>query len=147
MSYIQTLYQVVFSTKDRQTSLTGPRLDDLYRYISRVLQDRRCAVHQVGGHVDHIHIIMHLHPSESLSDVMRDVKSYSSKWMKERGFFPGFEGWQEGYAAFTYTQEAKSNLIRYVQNQEFHHQNQSSLDEIRQLLKEFHVEYDEKYLI
>ena len=85
--------------------------------------------------------------SVALASLVKDVKLASSKFIKSQKLFPSFTSWQEGYAAFTYSIEAKQNLIKYVQNQEVHHKEETFVDELKKLLKEHNVEYDEKYLV
>ncbi|MCF6238359.1 MAG: transposase, partial [Candidatus Marinimicrobia bacterium] len=96
---------------------------------------------------DHLHIITHLHPSVALSDLVKDIKTSTSAWIKQENIFPAFDFWQVGYAAFTYSQEAKENLIEYVKNQDRHHHRTPFIDELKKLLREHDIEYDEKYLL
>jgi len=96
---------------------------------------------------DHIHILTSLHPSVALSDLVKDLKVASSKFIKENQVFPNFGYWQNGYSAFTYSYGAKDKLVTYIKNQEEHHKTISFLDEYKALLKEFEVEFDEKYLV
>jgi REP-associated tyrosine transposase len=145
-TYTQILYQIVFSTKNRVKSLQGNR-DDLYKFICGILKNKNCYLYQIGGVTDHIHIITHIHPSISLSNLVKDIKIASSKYIKEQGLFPLFTSWQEGYAAFTYSSDAKENLINYVKNQEAHHSKLDYVDELKTLLKNHKVDYDEKYFI
>lgn len=144
--YSQILYQVVFSTKHRQSTLLKANRIDLYKYIWGILNEKKCFLYRMGGIEDHIHIVFSLHPSVALADLVRDIKINSANFIKEKGFFPDFEGWQEGYGAFTYSIEAKEALIEYVKNQEEHHKTISSKDEFRTMLKDFGIEFDEKYL-
>jgi REP element-mobilizing transposase RayT len=95
---------------------------------------------------DHIHILTHLHPSVALSDLIKDIKLASSKFIKENNLFPGFSGWQDGYGAFTYSIDRKDSLISYIKNQEEHHRIKTFREEYLELLKEHEVEFDEKYL-
>ncbi len=143
-TYTQIIYQLVFSTKNRVKSLQGNR-DELYKYISGILKNKNCHLYQIGGVSDHVHIITHLHPSVALSDLVKDIKIASSKHIKEQNLFPLFTSWQVGYAAFTYSNDAKDNLIKYVQNQEAHHRELRFDEELKLLLKQHTVEYDEKY--
>jgi putative transposase len=145
-TYTSILYQVVFSTKHRKPVLTKPNRARLFRHIMGILQDKRCHLYQVNGVEDHIHIVFALHPSISLAGLVKDIKLSTNRLIKEEGLFPGFEGWQEGYGAFTYSHEAKENLIRYVKRQEQHHSKVSSLDELIAYLKDQQIEYDPKYL-
>ena len=145
-TYTQIIYQIVFSTKNRQKSLDGDNRGDLFKYISGVLKNKSCHLYQIGGVSDHIHIITHLHPSVALACLVKDIKLASSKFIKDHKLFPSFTGWQEGYAAFTYGIDAKENLINYVQHQEEHHKRSSLTQELKKLLKTHQVEYDERYL-
>jgi len=146
-SYTQILYQIVFSTKHRTKSLNRHNRDLLFKYISGILKKKDCHLYQIGGVSDHIHIVTHVHPSVALAYLVKDIKIASSKFIKSQDIFPLFTSWQEGYAAFTYSIQAKDNLIRYVQNQEEHHKETTFIDELKELLKQHNVEYDEKYLV
>lgn len=143
--YSQILYQVVFSTKYRKPTLLKANQLDLYKYIWGILNQKKCFLYRIGGIEDHIHLVFSLHPTVALADLIRDIKTSSSSFVKEKGFFPDFEGWQEGYGAFTYAIEAKEALIEYVKNQEEHHKTINSKDEFRLMLKEFGIDFDEKY--
>jgi putative transposase len=146
-SYTQIIYQIVFSTKHRAKSLNTNNRNELFKYMTGILKNKNCHLYQIGGVSDHIHIITHLHPSVALSDLVKDIKLASSKFIMTQKIFPLFTGWQEGYAAFTYSFDSRDNLIKYVQNQETHHAKVTFLDELKKLLKQHEVTYDEKYLI
>lgn len=146
-TYTQILYQIVFGTKYRAMTLTKESRPELFAYISGLLRKKKCKLYCINGIENHIHIITHLHPSIALSSLIKDIKLASSKFIKEQNLFPLFDGWQVGYSAFTYSQEAKINLINYVKNQEIHHRRQSFLDEYICLLKEQGIEYNENYTL
>ena len=145
-TYLQVLYQLVFSTKYREKTLCAENRKELFKYICVILNNRNCHVYIVNGVSDHIHIITHLHPSIPLASLIKDIKILSSAYIKNRKLFPDFQGWQVGYGAFTYSSEAKKNLIQYVNNQEEHHRVKSSRQELIELLKKEGVEYDSQYL-
>ncbi len=144
-TYTQILYQLIFSTKYRNPTLLKENRADLYNYMHQILLNKDCFVHQIGGIEDHTHIVFALHPSVALADLVRDIKLSTNAFIKEKAIFPHFEGWQSGYGAFTYSVAAKKNLIAYVKNQEEHHKTQNSTDELKEILKEFQIEYDERY--
>lgn len=146
-TYTQILYQIVFSTKNREHTLQKDNLETLYKYLWGVLKYKNCFPYQIGGITNHLHIITHIHPSIALADLIKDLKLASSKDIKERKYFPDFTGWQNGYGAFTYSISAKENLITYVKNQEQHHRKLSFKEEFLTLLNENEVEFDEKYLL
>lgn len=96
---------------------------------------------------DHLHIFTDLHPTVCLSDLVKDIKIASNLWMKKSGLFPEFEEWQESYSAFTHSIREKDMIINYIINQKEHHKTESFEEEIKRLLKENKIEYDEKYLL
>ncbi|MFT4735695.1 MAG: putative transposase [Arcticibacterium sp.] len=145
-THTQILYQVVFSTRNRERSLLEGRRNILFKYISGILKEKKCHLFRINGVEDNIHILFSLHPTVSLASLVKDIKVTSSKMIKEQNLFP-FISWQEGYAAFTYSMEAKNNLIEYIKNQEKHHAQRDFQEELLTLLKEHNVEFDEKYLL
>ncbi len=110
------------------------------------MKNKRCHLYRINGVEDHIHIVFALHPSVALASLVKDIKLSATAYIKKTGIFPDFGGWQEGYGAFTYAVKAKSNLIRYVMNQEEHHRKKSSLTEYISLLEANQVEYDKQFL-
>lgn len=146
-TYTQIIYQIVFGTKRRERTLTKDRRDDLYKYISGVLKNKNCHLYRIGGVEDHIHILMDLHPTVALVSIVKDIKLSSTEYIKENGLFLQFDGWQNGYGAFTYSIREKDILIEYVKNQEEHHKVKTFKDEYLELLKEHHIAFDEKYLL
>ncbi len=146
-TYTQILYQIVFSTKEREPVLLKDKRPDLFRYIWGILKNNDCHLYRMNGVEDHIHIVTHLHPSVALADLIKDIKIASSKWVKEKCVFKNFTSWQEGYAAFTYTIKDKNRLIDYVKDQEEHHKKITFRDEFIELLHEHEIEFDEKYLL
>lgn len=145
-TYGHALYQIVFSTKHREKILQKAGREDLFKFIWGLLKNKKCFLHRIGGVEDHIHIIADIHPSNSVSDLVKDIKLASSSYIKEKNLFQNFAGWQTGYAYFTYSKEAKNNLIEYVKNQESHHHKTTFKEELISLLKEHGVEFDERYL-
>jgi putative transposase len=146
-TYTQILYQVVFSTKRRERTLIRAHRDDLYKYIWGLLENKKCHPYIINGVEDHIHILTHIHPSVSLAALVKDIKLASSVHIKASNLFPEFDGWQEGYGAFTYSQKQKETLINYIFNQEVHHQKHDFLEEYRKLLEEERIEIDERYFL
>ena len=146
-TYTQILYQIVFSTKHRERTLTNPNRKELFKYIWGILKNKQCHLYQIGGVEDHIHIVSHLHPSVSLSSLIKDIKVASSSHIKSQRLFENFSGWQEGYGAFTYSIREKDRLIEYVKNQEEHHKKISFREEYIALLNKHGIEFDEKYLL
>ena len=118
----------------------------LYRYIWGIIKNKNCHLYRINGVADHIHIATHLHPSIALADFIKDIKVASSVWIKKDNVFPEFDKWQSGYAAFTYYIDSKNDLIEYVKSQKEHHRKVSFEEELRNLLIEHGIDFDEKYL-
>lgn len=146
-TYTQILYQIVFSTKDRKRSLFKENRQELFKDIWGILKNKKCHLYRVNGVEDHIHIVTHLHPMVALSSLVKDIKLGSSAFIKANNLFPRFDGWQDGYGAFTYSIKEKDKLIEYVKNQEEHHQNTSFREEYVSLLEEHGIQFKEKYLL
>lgn len=144
-TYTQILYQIVFGTKNRERTLSKKNRDELFKYMTVVIQNNKCHLYRINGVEDHLHILLQLHPSVALADLAKDLKVSTSLYIKEKKLFSDFSGWQEGYGAFTYSLESKDNLINYIKNQEEHHSKKSFVEEYKKLLQEHGVEFDEKY--
>ncbi len=145
-TYTQILYQIVYSTKHRKPTLVKENRSELFKYIWGILNNKKCHLYRINRVEDHIHIVTHIHPSIAPADLVKDIKLASSGHIKEKGLFPDFGGWQDGYGAFTYSFNAKNDLVKYVKNQEEHHKTKTFREELIEMLEEHGVEFDEKYL-
>lgn len=145
-AYTQILYQIVFSTKYRKPCLLKPAREQVFAYMMGIAKNRKCHPFVINGVENHVHILTHLHPSVSLSSLVKDIKIGSHIFIDENKILPGFSSWQAGYAAFTYSKEALPNLIRYIENQEAHHRKVTFEREYRKTLEEQGVKFDERYL-
>jgi putative transposase len=145
-TYTDITYHLVFGTKHRVRALDKARRDDLYRFIWGMMEERRCHLYRIGGVEDHIHILTSLHPTLALSDLIKEIKTATSAWIKGGQVFPTFEHWQDGYGAFTVAADARPALIEYIKNQEAHHQGTEFVDELKQMVEAAHLEWKADYL-
>ena len=145
-TYTQLLYQIVFSTKHREPVLVKENRPQLFKYIWGILKNKKCHLYRINGVEDHLHLITHIHPTIAISDFVKDIKLASSDFIKEEKLFKEFTNWQIGYAAISYSIDAKDNLIEYVKKQEEHHKKITFREELILLLNEHGIEFDEKYL-
>ncbi|MGD0459661.1 MAG: IS200/IS605 family transposase [Terriglobia bacterium] len=146
-THTQICYHVVFSTKGRQPTLQANRREDLFRYIWGILKNRESYLYRINGTEDHLHILTSFHPSVSLADLVKDVKTGSSLWIKKEGVFRAFSHWQDGYGAFTHSRREIDCLIEYIKGQEEHHRRTTFVEEYRKLLEEAGIEFDERYML
>jgi putative transposase len=145
-TYTQMYIQIVFAVKRRQNLIQKKWKDELHKYICGIVNGKGQKVYAIGGVEDHIHILVSIKPNIAISDLVRDIKANSSKWINENEFVRGKFQWQEGFGAFSYAQSQLDNVIAYINNQEQHHQKKTFKDEYLTLLQKFDIEYDEKYL-
>ncbi len=121
MSRVTALYHIVFCTKGREMTIPEDHLDDLYRFICRTIQDMGCKLLRIGGIQNHVHILIDLHQSVTLSMLMQNIKGHSSGWMKKDSRFKKFSGWGNEYFACSVSPQNKFNVIEYIKNQPVHH--------------------------
>lgn len=145
-TYTQIIYHIVFSTKNRERCLTPDRREDLFRYIWGIINNNQSHLYRINGVEDHLHILTSVHPTVCLADLVKDIKTGSSKWIRENGVFPRFTHWQDGYAAFTHSIADKDRLIEYIKDQEEHHRTKPFMEELVRLIREAGIEFDPKFL-
>lgn len=146
-TYTQIHIQVVFAVQNRQSLISGHWKDELYKYITGIIQNNNHKVLQINGMPDHIHVFFGMRPTQALSELMKQVKHDSSKWINNKGLVNGRFSWQSGYGAFSYSKSEVPRIINYIKNQEGHHKKVVFKDEYLKLLKDFDVEYDERYIL
>ncbi len=121
MSKVAAYYHIVFCTKSREMTIPLDMREHLYRFIWSEIRKLNCSLSRIGGIQNHVHMLINLHPSASLSTLMQNIKSRSSGWMKSDARFPDFRGWAEDYFASSVSPEQKHSVIEYIKNQEQHH--------------------------
>jgi putative transposase len=146
-TYTQLDYHIVFATKGRTRVLDAAGCEELYRYIWTVTKNKGGHLYRIGGVEDHIHMLVGLGPAKCVCDLVKDVKVSSTFWLKERKLFPGFEGWQDGYGAFTCGAGDKKSIVEYIKGQAEHHRQKSFEEEFKAMLVHAGIEFDEKYLV
>lgn len=144
-TFSQIYIQIVFSVKGRQNLIQKAWKDELHKFWGTISAKEQ-KVYAIGGVADHIHILISIKPNISISDLVRDIKANSSRWINEKKLVRGKFQWQEGFGAFSYSFSALENVINYILNQEKHHEMQTFKKEYLDLLDKFNIEHDEKYL-
>jgi REP element-mobilizing transposase RayT len=145
-SLAKNLIHLIFSTKDRERSFDPALRPDLHRYMAAVLRDELCPALIINSVWDHVHILFNLHRTRALSDIVMETKRSSSKWLKTRGPPLKQFHWQAGFGAFSIGQSAVEDVQRYIRDQEKHHTTASFQDELRDFLKRYEIQYDERYV-
>jgi len=145
-TYSQLLLHIVFSTKGRARWITTEVAERLHPYIGGIIRSEKGSLHVIGGVEDHVHLYFRWRPDSSVSDLMRTVKSRSSKWVHET--FPPLRdfAWQEGYAVFSVSKSQEDAVKNYIARYAEHHKQQDFETELLQFLRAHGVEFDERYV-
>ena len=145
-TFTQIYIHAVFAVKGRENLLHQPLRDNLFKYMAGIINEKGHKSIIVNGSTDHVHILIGLNPSKSLSDLIRDIKNNSSKYINKLNIIRGYFSWQNGYGAFSYSRSQIASVYNYIENQEKHHLNKSFRDEYLEILSKMNVEINEKYL-
>ena len=145
-TYTQIHIQFVFAVKYREGLINASFKQELYQFISGIIKVHNHKVLAINGMADHIHILVGMRPTQSISDLMQDIKGSSSKWINNKRFLNVKFEWQEGYGAFSYSKSAVTAVIKYIQNQETHHKTKTFKEEYLKFLTAFEIEFDQQYV-
>lgn len=140
------LVHIVFSTKNRESFIKESISSELYAYITKICQSYDSPIKQIGGMPDHVHLLLSLSRKISLADLVKKIKSNSSRWIKSKGIGYKLFAWQNGYGAFSIGQSGFKSCAKYIANQKNHHKKVSFKDELKILLVKYCIEFNEKYL-
>ncbi len=146
MSHVSAYYHVVFCTKERRMTIPLQYRKDVYRFIWKELEAKKCTLLRIGGISNHVHMLINLNPTVALSSLIKDVKSRASGWMQKDDRFPEFEGWGREYYAATVSPQHKESVINYINNQLQHHLGSSIDDELWQIHQQAGLVYDDRHL-
>lgn len=140
------LLHIVFSTKNRARLIVPTVASELYSYVATTSVAHGCPIHKIGGTEDHIHICCSLARTQTCANLVKEIKTGSSQWLKDKlAAGIGF-AWQNGYGAFSIGQDQLASLKEYITAQRHHHTRITFEEELRSILKQYHVEYNEQYL-
>ena len=145
-TYTQVHIHAIFAVQNRLSLIQKQWQDELYKYITGVITNNGHKLMQIGGMPDHVHVLFGMRPTQSLSELMKDIKGSSSLWINQQRFVRGKFSWQEGYSAFSYSKSHISQVRHYIETQEQHHTKKTFLDEYKKILSDFGLEYDEQFI-
>ena len=145
-TYNQIYIQTVFAVKYRQAMIAPDWKPTLQGVIGNLINENECKTIIVNGVEDHIHCFFALHPKIAISELMKNVKAKSSKWINDHGMTEAKFAWQDGYGAFSYSHSHIDSVYRYIERQEEHHKKQTFIDEYLESLQKFGIEYNDAYI-
>ena len=120
-TYSQIYIQVIFAVQGRQNSLRSEHKEELHKFISGIITNKNQKLLRINSVPDHVHILLGLKPDIALSDLVRDIKANSSRFINTKGWVKGRFNWQEGFGAFSYSHSQLDRVINYIIRQEDHH--------------------------
>ena len=145
-TYHQIYLQTVFAVKHRQALINKEWGKELYSTIGTLINDTTCKTIIVNGVEDHVHCLIGIKPSISISDLMKNIKAKSSKHINDHSLTKKRFEWQEGYGAFSYSPNHLAKVYDYIKNQEINHQKRTFMEEYIDLLKMYKINYKDEYL-
>ncbi len=145
-TYTQLYIQIVFTVKGRQNLIPRQNREELHKYITGIVSNRNQKLLAIFAMPDHLHLLVSIKPNISISDLVRDIKAGSSKFISENNWVKEKFSWQEGFGAFSYSKSQIDNVVKYILSQEEHHKKKTFKDEYLEFLHKFDIKYNEKYL-
>ncbi|WP_425637233.1 IS200/IS605 family transposase [Algoriphagus yeomjeoni] len=145
-TYTQIHIHLIFAVKFRKAQIHSSWKERLHQYLTGIIQGNKHKVLQIESMPDHIHILIGLRPDQSLSSLIQNTKTESSKWVNVNKLSASKFQWQDGFGAFSYAKSQLPQVIKYIQNQEEHHSKKSFIEEYKSILDAFELEWDEKYI-
>lgn len=138
--------QVVFAVLGRGNVIKEVNRIEIEKYVCGIVSNKRCKPLAIYINPDHTHLLFGLHPAISVSDLIRDVKANSSKFINERRLVAEMFRWQDGFASFTYSKSQIDKVVKYILNQHEHHERETFKDEYLKFLKRNEIDFDDRYL-
>jgi len=145
-TYTQIHIHAIFAVQNRLSIIKDEWQNDLYSYITGIVTNHGHKMMQINGMPDHVHMLIGLHPVQSLSELMKYVKQDSTKWINQNRFINGRFSWQEGFGAFSHSKSQIPGVIKYIREQEEHHRKRTFREEYTDFLEKFDVDFDERYI-
>ena len=146
-TYTQIYLQFIFAVENRVSLIQSAWKDELYKYITGIVQNNRHKLIAINGMPDHIHVFIGYKPHQLIPDLLQDIKGNSSTWINKKQFVKGHFKWQAGYGVFSYSFSQIDRVVKYIKEQEKHHKVKTFREEYLELLKRFNIPYDKKYIL
>lgn len=137
---------LVFSTKNREPTITGDAANRIHSYLAGIVNDMDATPIKINGMPDHVHLLIKSSKSVSDADFMKNLKGGSSRWINATNLIPSRFKWQAGYGWFSVSPKDTKAVERYIENQAEHHRKITFQEEYRKFLETYEIEYDERYV-
>lgn len=145
-TFTQLYVQAVFAVKGRENLIHSQWADRMYGYMAGIIKEKQQKSIIINGMPDHVHVFFGLRPGMTVMEIIREVKCCSSKFINDNRLVRGRFSWQEGYGAISYSHSQINNVYQYILNQQIHHQRKTFREEYKELLVQFDIEHNDRYL-
>jgi REP element-mobilizing transposase RayT len=145
-TYTQIYIQLVFAVKGRQNVIQKTVKEELQKYATGIVTNRKQKLYTINIMPDHCHIFFSMSPITNISDLVRDIKTGLTNYINKNKMIRGHFEWQEGFGAFSYSHSHIDKIVKYIVNQEDHHKKRTFREEYLEFLRSYNIEYNDQYL-
>ncbi len=145
-TYTQIYIHIVFAVQGRKALIANDHREEVCKYTTGIIRNRGQKLIAINTRPDHIHVFIGMKPDVALSDLVRDIKAGSSGFVNDRGWIKGRFSWQRGFGAFSHSHSEIGRVASYIEHQDDHHRTKSFREEYLEMLREFAVSYDDRYI-
>jgi REP element-mobilizing transposase RayT len=145
-TYTQCYFHLVFAVKHREALIKKQWKDELEKYVTGIVQNNKHKLLSIGSNPDHIHIFIGYNVNQLIPDLVEEIKTSSNLWIKQQGFSKFKFDWQKGYGAFTHSRSQINQVVKYIDNQESHHQKKSFKEEYSEMLVKNGIAFKDEYM-
>ena len=146
-TFTKIYIHLVFAVQNRISLIQPTWKDELYKYLTGIVQKNGHKLISINGTANHLHLAVGYKPHQLIPELLQYLKGYSSKWINEKKFVRGKFSWQEGYGAFSFSHSHLNQVVKYINNQDQHHKKQTFREEYLLLLKKYEINFEEKYIL
>ena len=145
-TYTQIYIHIIFAVARREALISNDWMLALHAYLAGACRNRQHFVHAIGGTADHVHLLLGMHPAESVANLVKELKGQSTRWLNENHLH-GVFSWQSGYGAFSYSRSMVPAVKRYIENQQEHHRRVTFEEELADIFQKAGIEYNPEYIM
>lgn len=146
-TYTQIYLHIVFAVQNRISLIQPEWKNELYKYITGIIQNNGHKLIAINGVSNHLHIAIGYKHTQLIPELLQDIKASSSKWVNEKKFVNGKFNWQSGYGTFSFSHSQIDAVVKYINNQEQHHKKKTFKDEYVDMLIKYNVTFNENYIL
>jgi len=145
-TYSQIYIHIVFAVKGRDNLIWKRWKEEVHKYITGIITNEGQKLIEINSMPDHVHILVGLKPTIALSNLVRDIKANSSKFINGQKWIAGKFEWQHGFGAFSCSHSQLTKVISYIKNQEEHHKTKTFREEYIEFLEAYNIDFKNEFI-